>query len=221
MEPVKAQKTLVEQTYDILLDAICSGEIQPGERLNQDDLAVRLNVSRQPVNSAISILRAQRLVADTGRRGVVVAPIDMAMFQSIHEMRQKLDPFAAELACLRKPDTAPDEAAAILDRGARALAQQDARALLQADVDFHAMLYRWSGNTFLEGAMALGWNHTRRFMAVALRTPSAPQIVWTEHRAILERVMARDTDAAAALMRDHLENAIDRLGFRDETGAPR
>ena len=71
------QKSLTEQTYDILLNAICTGELGPGERINQDAIAGRLKVSRQPVNSAISILKANGFVEDTGKRGVVVAQISL------------------------------------------------------------------------------------------------------------------------------------------------
>ena len=53
MDAVKRKRTMVEETYDILVNAICSGELSSGERLNQDEIAVRLKVSRQPVNSAI------------------------------------------------------------------------------------------------------------------------------------------------------------------------
>ena len=80
MEAVKPKKTLVEETYDILVDAICTGEFRPGERLNQDEIAAKLNVSRQPVNSAISILKANGLVEDTGRRSVVVTRFDHGPF---------------------------------------------------------------------------------------------------------------------------------------------
>ena len=71
MEALKPKKTLVEEAYDTLVNAICSGEIRPGERLNQDEIAEQLGVSRQPVNSAISILKSNGLVEDTGRRSVV------------------------------------------------------------------------------------------------------------------------------------------------------
>ena len=71
MDTIGPKKSLVDQTYEILLDAICTGELVPGERLTQDQIAARLNVSRQPVNSAISILKANHFVEDTGRRGVV------------------------------------------------------------------------------------------------------------------------------------------------------
>lgn len=83
MDVIRSPKSLVEQTYDILLDAICSGELEPGERLNLDAIASRLNVSRQPVNSAISMPKANEMVEDTGQRGVVVSRIVVGQFQSI------------------------------------------------------------------------------------------------------------------------------------------
>jgi DNA-binding GntR family transcriptional regulator len=46
MDAVKPKRTLVQDTYDILIDAICTGEFKPGERLNQDEIAAKLNVSR-------------------------------------------------------------------------------------------------------------------------------------------------------------------------------
>jgi len=75
MDAIKPKKSLVDETYEALVYSICAGEFLPGERLNQDEIAIRLNVSRQPVNSAVAILRANGFVEDTGRRGVVVAAI--------------------------------------------------------------------------------------------------------------------------------------------------
>ena len=54
MRQIQPKKTLVEQTYETLVDAICSGELPPGERLAQEEIATRLNVSRQPVNNALA-----------------------------------------------------------------------------------------------------------------------------------------------------------------------
>ena len=182
MHSIKPQKTLVEQTYEILLNAICSGELAPGERLTQDEIATRLNVSRQPVNSAISILRANNFVQDTGRRGVVVAPIDPGQFQSIYEYRSVIEPFAVRLAAARLADDARSEAEAILREGQAALAARDAIRLLQADVDFHEMIYRWSGNHVIENSMRLNWQHMRRSMAEVLRNPEVAKSSWDDHR---------------------------------------
>ena len=62
MDPINPSKTLVEQTYDTLLDAICAGEFQPGERLNQDEIAARLNCSESAAKK-----RGQRAVGRLGQ----------------------------------------------------------------------------------------------------------------------------------------------------------
>ncbi len=146
METIKPKKSLVEETYDILVDAICTREFLPGERLNQDEIAAKLNVSRQPVNGAISILKTNMLVEDTGRRGVVVAPIDPELFRSIFQYRLVIEPFAVRLACESLAENARDEADRVLKLGRRAEVSNDIRKLLEADMQFHEMLYRWSGN---------------------------------------------------------------------------
>ena len=56
--------TLIEQSYNFLLESICSGSLLPGERLQQESLSAKMNVSRQPVAQALSILRTQGFVRD-------------------------------------------------------------------------------------------------------------------------------------------------------------
>ena len=207
MHSIKPNKTLVEQTYEILLEAICSGELPPGERLTQDGIAERLNVSRQPVNSAISILKANNFVEDTGRRGVVVSAIEPDQFQSIYEFRSAVEPLAVRLASKRLGDDAQLEAETILRQGKKALASQNAKKLLQADVDFHEMIYRWSGNHVIESSMRVNWQHMRRSMAEVLRDPASAISSWDDHERIIVALLNGETDIAAREMNDHIVRA--------------
>lgn len=211
MEAIKPPKSLTDQTYDILLDAICTGELSPGDRLNQDEIAGRLNVSRQPVNSAISILRANGFVEDTGRRGVVVAPIDASLFRPILEFRRVVEPFAVELAVHRRPDDADRQAGALLDRGRAAARINDVAALVQADVEFHEMIYAWSGNPVIEMSMRVNWHHIRRYMARIVREPGASVPIWEQHAAIVRALLAGDADLARRSMYAHLDVAGQRM----------
>jgi DNA-binding GntR family transcriptional regulator len=211
MHSIKPKKTLVEQTYEILLEAICSGELPPGERLTQDDIAARLNVSRQPVNSAISILKANHFVEDTGRRGVVVSAIDPDQFQSIYEFRAVVEPLAVRLAGERMPDDAKPDAEAILRRGQEALNTGSTKQLLQADVDFHEMIYRWSCNHSIASSMRVNWQHMRRSMAEVLRDPSSAVSSWQDHQAIIEKLFSGATDLAAAEMTEHIVRAQKKM----------
>lgn len=211
MDRIGPKKNLVDQTYEILLDAICTGELVPGERLTQDQIAARLNVSRQPVNSAISILKAHRFVEDTGRRGVVVSALDPELLRSILEFRGVIEPFAVRLAGERLPPEAADEAGPVLRRGRQAIAAADARGLLQADAEFHEMLYRWTRNPVIQNAMRLNWHHIRRTMAEAVRDPDSARRVWDDHDDIIDALLAGRIDAAAERMRQHVGASRYRL----------
>lgn len=210
MEAIKPKKSLVEETYDILVDAICARELLPGERLNQDEIAARLNVSRQPVNSAIAVLKADKLVKDTGRRGVVVSDLDPNLFESIYEYRRTIEPFAVRLAAERMPENAASEAREALDRGHAAVATGDMRELLRAERDFHEMIYRWSGNLVIQNSMRTNWNHIRRAMAKVLSDPAKTKPIWDEHEAILAALLAGETEPAAIRMRDHIQAAYNQ-----------
>ncbi len=210
MEALTQKKTLVDQAYDALLEAICTGGIRPGERLNQDDLAERLQVSRQPVNSAIAMLKAQRFVQDTGRRGVVVAPIDQALFDSIYQFRTAVEPLAVRMATARMTKEAISIGREIISRGKSHVQSGDRASALRADMDFHSLIYTLSGNLIVTDAMSLNWRHLQRAMSEVLSVPGATLRVWKEHDQIFTAMVRHEPDYAAKLMREHLEHAAPR-----------
>jgi len=211
MEAIAPAKSLVEKTYDAILDAICAGEFRPGERLGQDEVAERLNVSRQPVNSAIAMLKAQRFVIDTGRRGVIVAPVDRQLFESIYQVRSAIEPLAVELATPRISSEAIKRGREIVARGTRLMQSNDPTGVLQADIDFHTLIYELSGNAIIVDTMRLNWQHLRRSMGEVLRFPGMTFQVWKEHRAIFNAMVSGDAADAAAKMRNHVIEAPKRV----------
>jgi DNA-binding GntR family transcriptional regulator len=208
MDAIKPRKSLVDETYDALLDSICTGELPAGERLNQDELAVKLNVSRQPVNSALAILKANGFVEDSGRRGVVVASLKPDQFHSIYAFRSVVEPFAVTLAAGAAMDTDRQrEASQVLRNGQRAIESADVKALLQADMNFHEMIYRWSGNHVIENSMRVNWQHIRRCMAEVLKDPAAAIPTWKEHSLIVSHLIDGNVEASAHVMKAHIERA--------------
>lgn len=210
MEALNQRKTLVDQAYDALLEAICTGDIKPGERLNQDELAERLQVSRQPVNSAIAMLKAQRFVQDTGKRGVVVAPIDRTLFESIYQFRTAVEPMAVKLATARMTKEAVSLGREIIARGKSHVQDGDHASALRADMDFHNLLYSLSGNMLIADTMNLNWRHLQRAMSEVLSAPGASLRVWKEHDQIFTAMVRGDAENAAKLMCAHMEHAATR-----------
>lgn len=203
--------TLIEQTYTSLLNAICDGRIQPGERLNQDELAGRMGVSRQPVGQALSILKTQGFVRDAGRRGLIVAPLERDFFRSIYELREAIDPMAARLAARRGAQDRAAEGRQLVAAGRQAVKAGSIEALITADMQLHMWIYDLAGNPLLVDTMRLYWNHLRRAMAEVLRPPESRKRVWDEHEAIVKALLDRDAAAAERHALRHVRDAAQRV----------
>jgi DNA-binding GntR family transcriptional regulator len=201
--------TLVERAYQIILDAICDGTLRTGERLTQGEVASRLDVSRQPVGQALAMLKAQGFLVETGRRGLSVAPVDLKLFEAIYQIRSVVEPLAVRLAISRISDDFVRRARALVAHGRNMVRANNRKEVLQADIDFHSLIYGASGNPLIGETMQLHWQHLRRSMGEVARTPGLSIRVWREHGAILEEMVRGDPDAASMLMHDHIANAYE------------
>ena len=207
METIAPQPTIVEQAYQTILDAICEGRLEPGERLTQESVAAKLSVSRQPVGQALLLLKQQRFVTEAGRRGLMVAPLDREFMRSIYELRLGLDPLAAALAAERASERDVERAREIVADGQRAMREGSIASLIAADMRFHMHVYEMSGNQLFVDTMRQLWNHLRRAMREVLQHRDYRRQVWTEHEQMLRAIAEHDADAATALARAHLANA--------------
>lgn len=211
MKPIEHSKTLVEKVYDNLLEAICRGELPPGARLHHDELAERLGVSRQPINSALAILKSQQLIEDTGKRSVQVAKLDVALQLQILEIREWLEPFALQLAIERASKNDLSVIEKSLEKGEKELRNLDKYKLVELDVAFHNSIYSATQNPMVEKMMSINMHNVRRFMSSVLSGESAPIAVWNEHRQIFNCIESKDEKTGIELMKHHISHARDRL----------
>lgn len=211
MESLKSPKSLVDQAYEMILDALCDGTFKPGERLTQEDIAARLNVSRQPVTHALAVLKAQGFLAQSGRRGLTVTSVDPEFFEAIYQIRSAVEPLAVKLATPRMTKQAILRGRSLVKHGRDMVVAGDSRASLQADMDFHSFIYELSGNPLIGETMRQHWRHLRRAMGEVLRYPGMSISVWQEHGRILEGMIRGDADRAAELMHRHLVESYNRV----------
>ena len=207
IDSLKPGPTLIEQAYDAILAAICDGRLAPGTRLNQDDLAARMTISRQPVGQALSILKAQGFVRDTGRRGLIVAPLEREFFRAVYELREALDALAASLAAQRRTPRDATEGRELIEEGREAARAGRIEPLIEADVRFHLFLCRVAGNPLLADTLRLYWNHLRRAMGEVLQDPAHHQSIWDEHEAIFEAIVAHNPTEAGHRAAMHAREA--------------
>jgi DNA-binding GntR family transcriptional regulator len=203
---------LVDQVYRALLDAISSGELSPGERLTQEDIAQRLAVSRQPVLQALRLLKKDGLVLDAPGRGLVVAPLEPASIGQAYQVRGVLDALAARLAAERRYQVP----ARLIEHGRRVARGRNIGAMVEADLAFHTAIYAASGNPLIEQSAQLHWRHLRRIMGAVLESTPQRETLWDEHQRIADAIAAGDADEAARLIDHHSRQASRTLTARLE-----
>ena len=82
-QPLRNNGTLRDHTVGLITEAIFSGKIRPGERLNESQLARDLRVSRAPVREALQQLQEQSLIVNVPRRGMFVVNLDQRDIEAV------------------------------------------------------------------------------------------------------------------------------------------
>ncbi len=211
------QPSLVDQAYEAILGEIADGTLAPNTHLVQEVLAARYGVSRQPIQQALLLLKNDRIVQDAGRRGLIVAPIDLQVMRDRYQVRAALDGLAARLAaqrCKASPETAAHtrrEGEGIVEAGLKAVAAGAIQAMIAHDVTFHAFVYEASGNPMIGPAAEVHWRFLRRVMGEVLRKSEPPPSIWQQHYDILKAIVAGDAERAEARILSHIHSAADRL----------
>lgn len=209
--------SLTEQAYQAVVDEICDGSLPSGAHLVQEQLANRLGVSRQPIQQAMALLKADGLVEDAPGRGMLVVPLDVDLMTSRYQIRAALDGLAAFLAANRTASSLAVKKS-ILERGhaivraGRAAIETDAiERMIRHDVEFHNFVYECSGNPLIAATCEPHWLHLRRVMGEVLRKAESPRAIWEQHQNILDAVVEGDAESAKTLAIDHVDRASESL----------
>lgn len=207
MHALAAKPDLTAQAHHAIREAIMAMDLAPGTPLAQEDLAERLGVSRQPVSHALVLLRREGLVVDRGRKGQMVAPIDPDRLLALYQVRGAIDQLAARLATTRLDlsDNPSRRFQRLIEDGRDACASGETGALVKADLAFHQAIHTLSGNVEIERTAAGFWPHMVRSMRVVLEDKKGRQVIWDEHAAIADAILAGDPAEAGNLAADHAE----------------
>jgi DNA-binding GntR family transcriptional regulator len=212
IERLDSKPALIDRVLERLVAAIADGTLAPGERLTQETVAAKLGVSRQPVSHALQVLRRRGLVVQAGKRGLEVAALDAGRLRDLYAVRAALDGLAGWLAAERARHglvtaAVRQQASRLVATGTRLAARGSIGELIRADVAFHSLIHRMSGNLAIVEMVAEQWPHFMRSMGVALADPAIRARIWAEHAGIWAAIGAGEPAAAESAAQRHTRGA--------------
>lgn len=197
---------LRDVVFQTLRQAILRGELKPGERLMEVQLANKLGVSRTPIREAIRKLELEGLVTMVPRKGAEVAQITEKNLKDVLEVRRALEELAVTLACERMTYRQLKQLRAAAEGFCQALAQSDVTAIAEADVRFHEIIYTATDNQRLIQILGNLREQMYRFRVEYLKNKEFHPRLVKEHGEIIEALEARDEDLAARRIVEHIDN---------------
>jgi DNA-binding GntR family transcriptional regulator len=214
-----------ERVYSELREAIVTGQLEPGTRVVEVDVARRYDVSRTPVREALKRLLAERLLERHPRVGLIVRDAEEPELDEVFALREVLDGLASRLAANRISDEELIKLALIHGRFGEAVAAERAEQCAAINIAFHDAIYAAAANRVLTAISRDLRDFVRQFSAGAAYFSDSQRMadVVHEHAAILAALQARNPADAEAAARYHIRTSRGKMPRRPapaSSGAP-
>lgn len=191
--------------YERIEQMIIRGQLRPGDRMPETELALTLGVSRGPVREALLLLERDGWVEVKPRHGATVRRRSNREIEELFEARKVLMIHAARLAAELADDAACARAVELDEAVKKAARQSDIQHLIDANAAIHDFLPYMGGNSTI-GDLCRSFSRRLRYYTFTPRTPKRAPEVAEEHRAIIAAILERSVGKAAELMRIHIEH---------------
>ena len=204
-------KSLREIVFETIRSAIVHGELKPGERLMEVQLAEELGVSRTPVRESIRKLELEGLVKMVPRKGAYVTPMSVTDLVEMMEIRGALEGLVARLAANYATPEEIDALRESNDGFENAISNGDYDGIIDYDISFHEILYKACGNSRLRSMI-----HSLREQMLRMRVEYVHNVtdmhpLRGQHRAIIDGIAKGDPDAAEAAAKAHIATTKDDM----------
>ncbi|WP_307101744.1 GntR family transcriptional regulator [Arthrobacter globiformis] len=209
--PLK-RRGMAQDVADRLRDAIFAGEIAPGARLNEVEMASWLSVSRGPVRDAIILLRQEGLLQGDWHRGSRVTVFTHKDLEEIYSLRYSIELLAVRRLIQHRTDNDLEILQARAEDIERTAAQGNRSEMLQSDIAFHDAIYACADHDRLEQV----WLGLRSQIALLLLNRQQGHDdyrsrIGPEHWEMFRVIRDQDAGKAEELVRDHIQTAFERI----------
>lgn len=200
------KKDLFEEAYTVIKEMIMEGNLKPGEKLVQEQIAQKLGISRTPVMHALRILETEGLLTINPRTKVMqVRDLSQEELVTIFEIRLCIEPLTTRYAC----QVITDEAVEGLEKSFTvAFKTMDEKEYRRLDNKFHTYISEICPNRDLKD-FTIRSGLISRFLIKGLIRP--PQETYYEHLHVLEAFRKKQPQEAEKAMRRHIEITLAHL----------
>jgi DNA-binding GntR family transcriptional regulator len=204
-----------QRIADHLRAAILGGDIGPGERVRQEEVAQRLGASRLPVREALRMLEAEGLVEHETNKGARVPRLGMHEVDVMYQMRERLEPLAIGESI---PNLSEVHLRRLRHIQEQIEADGEVSRFLELDREFHLLSYTGCRIDQLTSMVTRLWNSTQHYRRafVKLTGPSRMWVINAEHRLLLDAVERRDTTDAERYLNGHIRRTRVELARHPE-----
>ncbi len=199
---------LRDVVFTTLRQAILRGELKPGERLMEIQLANKLGVSRTPIREAIRKLELEGLVLMIPRKGAEVAEITEKNLRDVLEVREALEVLAVQLACEKMNEEQIERLKIASKEFEETLVENDITQIAEADVRFHDVVYEATDNKRLVQLLNNLREQMYRYRVEYLKRETVRQTVVEEHEELIQAIIDRNKEGAATNICKHIENQV-------------
>lgn len=203
---MNAYLPLRDVVFNTLREAILKGDLQPGERLMELQLAAKLGVSRTPIREAIRMLEQEGLAVTIPRRGAEVAKMTEKDMQDVLQVREALDELAVSIACELITEEELEKLTEAVKNFEDAIGTKDINQIAETDMAFHDIIYQASRNPKLVTILNNLREQIYRYRIQYLKDEKNYSNLLDEHREILEGLMKKDIELVTGSMRRHVIN---------------
>lgn len=216
-QPVVPPNSIADQIYERLKSGIIDGEIEPGNRLFEAELASSFQASRTPVREALRRLEQDHLVERLSSGGVRVTEFDWQAIQDLFSLRAVLEMHAIDLACDR---ITPEQITTLKQIRAQVSGLQNSgeinrdylmKRVLELNSSFHETIYRATGSKYLMKLIS----HLRGIIVgmrrMSIKADWAWTQTWDEHDRLIGHLERGEKEAAIQLIKEHVASAASHV----------
>lgn len=201
--PRGADPVTSQRVAGAMREAILAGDLVPGARLGQDDIAARFGTSRLPVREALRILESEGLATLSPNRGARIPTLELHEVNTYYRMRERLEPLTLIESL---PNLSEEQISLMENVQVEIEGNADVIRFLALDRQFHMTSYAGCPSSQLMSATVRLWNSTQHYRRAFMLVTGSDRasIVNAEHRLLLDAVRRRDAEDAERYLTGHI-----------------